>query len=156
MAVQPNSIDWMKDTVYRVGEYGPEGFYTQSQLNNNMSGNDANAIYQATHYQDFSNSGPEAERNRYRVENGYKYYNGNKEASPVWGDQAYVTGAGATFEPWYDDAIPAGWGSPGGIPDNLINQAATYASILNAMYGSAANRAEDEARLRNNGTIPNL
>lgn len=52
--IAPGSIDPMIDTVYRVGgadPYGPGNYYSQSQLNNNMSGNDANAIYYATHDQ---------------------------------------------------------------------------------------------------------
>ena len=51
MAVAPGSVDFLRDTVYRVGSEDPSGFFTQSQLNNNMSGNDANAIYAATHSQ---------------------------------------------------------------------------------------------------------
>lgn len=54
--LERHSVDPNKDTVYRVGEYAPRGFYSQSQLNNNMSGTDANAIYQATHDQRMRNT----------------------------------------------------------------------------------------------------
>ena len=49
--IERGSIDPDIDTVYRVGTDTPQGYYSQSQLNNNMSGPDANAIYQATHDQ---------------------------------------------------------------------------------------------------------
>lgn len=52
--VEPGSIDPNRDTVYRVGgsdPYEAGNYYSQSQLNNTMSGNDANAIYYATHDQ---------------------------------------------------------------------------------------------------------
>ena len=52
--IPAGSIDPLRDTVYKVGgsnPYGPGNYYSQSQLNNNMSGNDANAIYYATHDQ---------------------------------------------------------------------------------------------------------
>ncbi len=145
--IAPNSVDWMKDTIYRVGGYNPEGFYNQNQLNNNMSGNDANAIYYATHDQRFTNEGPVADRNQYRVDNGYKYWNGAQQSSPVWGDGAYVTGAGAGFEPWYDEALKQNWGSPGGIPDELINPDANmrYAAILSQLYSNPGGRAAAEA-----------
>lgn len=140
----------MKDTIYRVGGYSPEGFYNQNQLNNNMSGNDANAIWYATHEQNFSNAGPEGDRNLDRMANGYKYWNGAQQPSAVWGDGAYVTGNGAVFEPWYDDSMRQGIGSPGGIPDELISEDAKrrYAGILASLYDG--HRTEDDLRFKSN------
>lgn len=121
MAVTPGTINFIKDTLYRIGAMNPEGFYSQDQLNNNMSGNDANAIYYATHDQRYNPNDPrEQARNERLVSQGYKPYYGQQEASPVWGQDAYVTGAGAAFEPYYDEAIPQGFGSPGGIPAEIL------------------------------------
>lgn len=120
MAITPGTIDFMKDILYRIGGMNPEGFYSQDQLNNNMSGNDANAIYYATHDQRFPGNSRWQARNERFVPEGYKPYTGQQEASPVWGQDAYVTGAGAAFEPYYDEALQQGFGSPGGIPAELL------------------------------------
>lgn len=63
--IERGSIEPNRDTVYRVGEYAPRGFYSQSQLNNNMSGTDANAIYQATHDQRMRGSWNDPDRDLY-------------------------------------------------------------------------------------------
>lgn len=120
MAITPGTIDFIRDTLYRIGAMNPEGFYSQDQLNNNMSGNDANAIYYATHDQRYPGNEMWKARNERLVPEGYKPYTGQQEASPVWGQDAYVTGADAASEPFYDEAIPQGFGSPGGIPAEIL------------------------------------
>ena len=120
MAITPGTIDFIRDTLYRIGAMNPEGFYSQDQLNNNMSGNDANAIYYATHDQRYPGNPRWQDRNERLVAEGYKPYTGQQEASPVWGQDAYVTGADAASEPFYDEAIPQGFGSPGGIPAEIL------------------------------------
>ena len=135
--VQPGTIDYMTDILYRIGGMNPEGFYSQDQLNNNMSGNDANAIYYATHDQGFNPEQWES-RNRWANAAGYKPYTGTQEASPVWGDGAYVTGAGAAFEPVYDEALRQGFGSPGGIPAEIL-QAGLNPNV-NAIYANALSK----------------
>ena len=148
MAVTPGTIDFIRDTLYRIGAMNPEGFYSQDQLNNNMSGNDANAIYYATHDQRYNPNDPfEQERNAYRVENGYKPYYGQQEANPQWGMNAYVTGAGASFAPYADESLEVGQGSHAGIPRTLFEDAIrkqlyprdqAYADAINSIANAQA------------------
>lgn len=117
--VQPGTIDYRDQTLYRIGGMNPAGFYSQDQLNNNMSGNDANAIYYATHDQRFNPNSPfTAERNQMLAGDGYKQDVGNQEVYD--GYNAYVTGAGASMYPYRDEALEMGVGSSGGIPEELL------------------------------------
>jgi hypothetical protein len=104
-------------------------------MNNAMSGNDANAIYQATHRQvgnwTYGDTNPNHVRsfdgrnpqqyNDWLREQGYLPNTGRQLAMPVYGDGAYVAGADAWSNPVYDELLPAGTGSPIGIPNELLN-----------------------------------
>lgn len=144
------SVDPNRDTVYRVGADDPSGYYTQSQLNNNMSGTDANAIYYATHNQSspwtYSSPGerlgiygetPQEYNDRLREE-GYKVNTGRQTASPIEGYNAYTAGADAWFEPGFDALLQPGQGSTEGIPAWLLNEEGKrqkYREALAAMLG---------------------
>lgn len=147
--VNPN-----RDTVYRVGSADPTGFFTQSQLNNAMSGNDANAIYQATHRQNANwtyndrnpnhvnpwGENPQDYNDRLRQE-GYLPNTGRQLSMPVYGDGAYVAGADAWSNPIYDELLPAGAGSPQGIPNELLSPSdQTYADVIRAMLASMGSK----------------
>lgn len=135
--IAPGSIDPNRDTVYRVGgadPYGEGNYYSQSQLNNAMSGNDANAIYYATHRQDypwgygnyngyvdrFTGENPQ-EFNDWLRSEGYGPATGVQSPAGYMGDVAYVTGAGAELSPRWDDSLQAGVGSPEGIPREYLS-----------------------------------
>ena len=72
--IAQGGINPQRDTVYRVGSDSPEGYFTQSQLNNAMSGTDANAIFQATHDQSLDRT--VNDRSRQAAEREYDWYSG--------------------------------------------------------------------------------
>jgi hypothetical protein len=116
--IAEGSIDPNIDTVYRVGADDPYGYYSQAQLNNNMSGNDANAIYQATHSPNTHRAyGSDPEYNDLRREEGYRPFTAAQSAID---HSAYVAGAGAPLASIWDDALPAGVGSSTGIPREYL------------------------------------
>lgn len=90
--VNPN-----RDTLYRVGSADPSGFYTQSQMNNEMSGTDANAIYQATHDQRQTNTWNDTDP---------------RLVNRVLGDLGVITGGNA------NDATFTGFGPNAGVIPN--------------------------------------
>lgn len=154
-------MDYRKDTAYVVGGgarvpsavdgngnpvYEPQ-LYTQSQLNNNMSGTDANAIYAATHRQDYNPNEPGMMRYQLDLARaGLTPYTGQQvpdDSAPGYltgGGGAYVTGAGAFTMPNsydYEAVLPQGMGSFEGLPMNAIPngdaQSQYYAAILDAL-----------------------
>jgi hypothetical protein len=73
--------------------------------------------------------------NAYRAEGGYKPDTGAYESNPVYGDHnAYVTGAGAAYHPFYDEALPQGVGSAGGISPELLQP--EYKDTMNRVYAN--------------------
>ena len=154
-------MDYRKDTAYVVGGskktpyvtagdnpiYEPQ-VYSQSQLNNNMSGTDANAIYQATHNQAYNANDPGTMLyNLGLIQSGLTPYRGQQvpdesaNYSYTTGDGgAYVTGNGAFVVPNtydYEAVLPKGMGSWEGMPSGSIprgdKQAQYYADILYAL-----------------------
>lgn len=136
--IAPHSINIDRDTVYRVGgadPYGAGNYYSQDQLNNNMSGPDANAIQYATNNQRY---GVNPDFANYLRDEGLKVNFGAQSANPIVGQDAYVAGAGAYLHPWYDEALPMGVGSAQGIPRELLDQESVkrkYAETLMNMLG---------------------
>ena len=155
------TIDYGRDTAYVVGGgerspyntidgnpvYAPQ-VYSQSQLNNNMSGTDANAIYQATHDQSYNANDPGMMLyNLGLIQAGLTPYRGQQtpddDANYSYNTGAggsYVTGAGAFTAPSnYDYRVvaPQGMGSFEGLPYGSIpggdQQAQYYAAILDAL-----------------------
>ena len=161
--IAEGSIDPNRDTVYRVGADDPYGYYSQAQLNNNMSGNDANAIYQATHEQrnpwgygnyygftGFNGQTPQEHNDRLREE-GYKPRTGAQAGGSYGGNDAYVAGAGAQWSPLYDELMQAGVGSPVGIPREYLS---SYGKHLNDLDWLAEHNADRQDWFRdymNNG-----
>ncbi len=142
----PNAVDGNGNPVYQ------NQVYTQSQLNNNMSGTDANAIYQATHDPNFA-----AQYNQPYMQNfladldrmGLAYYNGQQR--PDVNPGTYVTGAGATGMPssiGTEQRLPRGYGSWEGLPNSAIpnsaEQAQYYADILNALTQSGGTTPQNQ------------
>lgn len=154
-------MDYRKDTAYVVGGgasvpnavdgngnpvYNPQ-VYTQSQLNNNMSGTDANAIYAATHDQSYNPNTPGMMLYQLGLaQSGLTPYRGQQvpdDSAPGYltgGGGAYVTGAGAFTMPNsydYEAVLPQGMGSWEGLPMNAVPnsdaQAQYYASVLDAL-----------------------
>lgn len=163
-------MDYRKDTAYVVGGgekrpyntadgnpvYAPQ-VYTQSQLNNNMSGTDANAIYAATHNQSYNPNDPGMMLyNLGLLQSGLKPYSGQQMPDDTANYSydtgrggAYVSGAGAFTMPSnydYDAVLPQGMGSFEGLPYGAIpggdDQSRYYADILNALVrGNGASPA---------------
>lgn len=130
-------VDTSRDTLYRIGSADPTGFFTQSQLNNAMSGTDANAIYQATHDQRRVGMIPQDLNDLLRSE-GLAIKTDRQPVGSAYGNAAYVTGADAGVHPVYDEMMEAGAGSPAGIPRELLNNhdrayADTLQALMNAM-----------------------
>jgi len=160
-----NKFDYNRDTAYVVGGgaktpyenglgeplYNPQ-VYTQAQLNNNMSGTDANAIYQATHDQNFAPQYNQPYMQNYLADlarMGLTNYNGQQV--PVdnagygydapGGAGAYVTGAGAFMMPssyGEEQVLPQGYGSWDGLTSrrdlpNGDQRAKYYADVLRAL-----------------------
>ena len=148
--VKDESVNANRDTVYVMGDPRKSDSFTQSTLNNNMSGTDANAIYAATHnpydrgtYIDpnpigeFANG---AQYNDWLRGQGLKPYTGEMGATSMeQGDlypyAAYVTGAGARLNPNYDEVLPMGLGSSQGMAYDWLqgsgqNGYNEYATIL--------------------------
>lgn len=165
--IAPGSIDPSRDTVYRVGADDPYGYFSQSQLNNNMSGPDANAIYQATHdqrgYWTYGDRNPRhnvsdmldvngnraipeydtpQQYNDWLREEGYLPNTGRQLSMPVYGDGAYVSGADAWSNANYDDVLPAGVGSVQGIPREYLSSYDKYLSDLDRSGDWYDRRAE--------------
>ena len=157
MANQKRDFDYQKETVYGVGGgrpyenvttgdgnpvYEPQ-LYTQSQLNNNMSGTDANAIYQATHDPNYA-----AQYSQPYMQNFLADLN-NMGLTPYRGqynpddNASFVSGQGAYMMPSVmgtRQVLPQGVGSfaDGGVsgwnmPQTDEAMAAYYAQILNAI-----------------------
>ena len=150
--IAPGSIDPMIDTVYRVGgadPYGPGNYYSQSQLNNNMSGNDANAIYYATHDQTMRDTyndqnealkdvalnvlqawggqlpyAPDDVTGGQALNQAYRLLSRKPYTGQQLNQEAYVTGADAHSYPENPYGaryiLPEGLGSYEGIPDELM------------------------------------
>ncbi len=154
-------FDYRKETAYVVGGGQPyEGafdaadgspvyqpqIYTQGQLNNNMSGTDANAIYQATHDPNYA-----AQYNQPYMQNyladldrmGLTPYRGQHRDDMT---DSFVTGQGAFMMPsaygteqvlpkgmgsWYD----SGLGAPQ-LPRTGDGGAQYYADILAALMSN--------------------
>lgn len=148
--VKDESVNANRDTVYVMGDPRNSDSFTQSQLNNNMSGTDANAIYAATHnpydrgtYTDpnpvmgFDNG---AQYNEWLRDQGLKPYTGAMTASPMiqgnlYPYAAYVAGAGAQYDPRLDQTLPMGLGTTEGMPVEWLQGAkqngySDYATIL--------------------------
>lgn len=157
-------MDYRKDTAYVVGGgrpqegmtdsngnpvYAPQ-IYSQSQLNNNMSGTDANAIYAATHDQSFAPEYNQPYMQRYLADlarMGLQNYNGQQ--MPDVNPGAYVTGAGAFGMPssiGTDQVLPRGYGSWEGMPNvpNSAEQAQYYADVLNALTRSGGTTPQNQ------------
>lgn len=134
-------IDYDKDTVYVVGNdasapvggvrnmdgsqyYAPQ-YYTQSQLNNNMSGTDANAIYQATHDPNYAAQYNQPDMQNYLADlaaMNLTPYRGQYDEN--YNPSTYVTGAAGFMVPnpyrsdapeSFDQVLPANHGSPAGM-----------------------------------------
>lgn len=148
--VKDESVNANRDTVYVMGDPRSSDSFTQSQLNNNMSGTDANAIYAATHnpydrgtYIDpnpvmgFDNG---AQYNDWLRGQGLKPYTGAMTASPMiqgnlYPYAAYVTGAGSQYGTIVDETLPMGIGTSEGMPTSWLQGAQQngyndYATIL--------------------------
>lgn len=125
-AIRPGSIDPDIDTIYRVGgsdPYTSEGYFTQSQLNNAMSGPDANAIYAATHDQQQIADYNEPYWQDYLadlIDMGLKQnYAQQRPDIPLYQNGAYVTGADA-FVGRNGRVLNPGQGSSMGIPTWML------------------------------------
>lgn len=171
-------MDYSKDTAYVVGGgsripnttdaygnpvYEPQ-MYSQSQLNNNMSGNDANAIYYATHDQNVANAYADPFWQNYLGElaaMGLKPNTGQQRFDSNPG--SYVTGADAFMMPssiGTEQVLPRGMGSWEGMPNvpNQQEQARQYMEILNALTQAGAptmnnNAIREEASLVGRGML---
>lgn len=145
-------MDYRNDTVYVAGGQP----YTQSQLGNNMSGTDANAIYQATHDPNFA-----AQYNQPYMQNyladlvamGLAQNNGQQRYDQNQG--SYVTGAGAFMMPssiGTEQVLPRGYGSWEGMPTSAIPnsdvQAQQYAAILDALVRSGGTTPSNQNAIR--------
>jgi len=145
-------MDYRKDTAYVVGG-DPR---TQSQLNNNMSGTDANAIYAATHDQGFAPEYNQPYMQDYLAtlaSMGLTPYNGQQ--TPDMNPGAYVTGAGAFMMPssiGTEQVLPRGYGSWEGMPTSAIPnsdvQAQQYAAILDALVRSGGTTPSNQNAIR--------
>lgn len=176
-------IDYDKDTVYVVGNdasapvkgvqnmdgsqyYAPQ-YYTQSELNNNMSGTDANAIYQATHDPNYA-----AQYNQPYMQNyladldrmNLKPYRGQYDEN--YNPGTYVTGAAGFMVPnpyrsdapeSFDQVLPANHGSPAGmgglgIPNTNApggeGLSQYYANVLNQLLQDNATTNRNAIRLQ--------
>lgn len=178
--MKPRDFDYEKETAYVVGGgqaypgawtgegnpvYQPQ-IYTQSQLNNNMSGTDANAIYQATHDPNYA-----AQYNQPYMQNfeadlarqGLTPYRGQNRPDMT---DSFVTGQGAYMMPsgmGTDQVLPQGIGSwyTGGIGAQNMpqNDVQYYADILNALMQNAnaskvnAPKIQQEMNLREMGVM---
>lgn len=177
-------MDYRKDTAYVVGGgarvpnavdgngnavYNPQ-VYSQSQLNNNMSGTDANAIYAATHNQAYNGSDPGTMLyNLGLIQSGLTPYRGQQvpdDSAPGYltgGGGSYVTGAGAFTMPNsydYEQVLPQGMGSWEGLPTSAVpggnQQAQYYAAILDALTrGNGASPAVQNQVRREIGASKN-
>lgn len=155
------NMDYRKDTAYVVGNQ----VIPQSQLNNNMSGTDANAIYQATHDQSFAPEYNQPYMQNYLADlakMGLQNYNGQQ--TPDINPGAYVTGAGAFMMPssiGTEQVLPRGMGSWEGLPSvpGSAEQAQQYAAILGALmqsggtFPSNANAIQKEATMVGHGIL---
>lgn len=176
-------VDYNKDTVYVVGndasspvkgvsnmdgsQYYQPQYYTQSQLNNNMSGTDANAIYQATHDPNFAAQYSQPYMQQYEADlarMGLQPYTGQQR--PDMNPNTYVTGAGAFMVPnpyrsdvpeSFEQVLPRGYGSTEGIGGLGIpssrdtgGEAASqyYADILNALLQSGGTTPGNAHRIQ--------
>jgi hypothetical protein len=121
--IAPGSIDPDVDTVYRVGADDPYGYYSQSQLNNAMSGPDANAIYAATHNQQDIADYNDPYWQEYLgdlMRLGLKPNTAQQRPNiPINADGAYVTGADA-FAGRNGHVLRPGQGSSLGIPTWML------------------------------------
>jgi hypothetical protein len=121
--IAPGSIDPDIDTVYRVGADDPSGYYSQSQLNNAMSGPDANAIYAATHNQQDIADYNDPYWQEYLgdlMRLGLKPNTAQQRPNiPINADGAYVTGADA-FAGRNGHVLRPGQGSSLGIPTWML------------------------------------
>lgn len=148
-------MDYRKDTAYVVGGV-PR---SQSELNNNMSGTDANAIYAATHDQNFAPQNSQPYMQDYQATlaaMGLQPYTGQQ--TPDMNPGAYVTGAGAFMMPssiGTEQVLPRGYGSWEGMPNvpGQAQQAQAYANILNALLQSGGTTPENANAIRKEATM---
>lgn len=166
--MKPRDFDYRNETAYVVGGgqpyptavnaadgspvYQPQ-IFPQSQLNNNMSGTDANAIYQATHDPTYA-----ADYNQPYMQD-YLATLASMGLTPYRGQQneadnpSFVTGQGAFMMPsafGTEQVLPQGIGSYGdgglGVQNHPNDTAQYYADILNAL---ANNQKAYEASRQN-------
>ena len=172
---EEEDMDYRKDTAYVVGGgakmpnmidgngnavYQPQ-VYSQSQLNNNMSGTDANAIYAATHDQSYNPNDPGIQAYQAALaQAGLTPYTGQQvpdDYAPGYttgGGGAYVTGAGAFTMPNtydYEAVLPRGMGSWEGMPNVPSGdaQAQYYAAILDALTRNRGASGQVQNMVRN-------
>lgn len=146
-------MDYRNETAYVIGGgdrsplsdangnpiLNPQVFL-QSQLNNGMSGTDANAIYQATHDQGYAADYNQPYMQEFLtdlVNMGLTPYRGQQRPDT---SGSFVTGAGAYMMPssiGTEQVLPQGTGSWEGLPANMMpndqQMGQLYADVLNAI-----------------------
>ena len=177
-------IDYDRDTVYVTGNdasapvgnvrnmdgsqyYAPQ-YFTQSQLNNNMSGTDANAIYQATHDPNYAAQYNQPYMQRYLADlaaMNLTPYRGQYDENNNPG--TYVTGAAGFMVPnpyrsdapeSFEQVLPNNHGSiagMGGLGIPNTNAPAEeglsqyYANVLNQILQDNATTGRNAQRIQN-------
>jgi hypothetical protein len=140
--IAPGSIDPDVDTVYRAGADDPSGYYSQAQLNNAMSGPDANAIFAATHNQQDIADYNEPYWQEYLGDlerMGRKLNTAQQRPDiPMYQNGAYVSGADA-FTGEDGHVLNPGQGSTVGLPEWMLgyglNPMTGFEKHMSDIYG---------------------